>query len=49
MVFLSASKFMVGDKKQQQQENNSIEIRGPLASTKEHQKIFMLNIEWDLH
>ena len=39
MVFLSASKVMVGDKKQQQQQDdNSIEIRGPLASTKEHQK-----------
>ena len=35
MVFLSASKVMVGDKKKNN--NNSIEIRGPLASTKEHQ------------
>ena len=33
MVFLSASKVMVGDTKK----NNSIEIRGPLVSTKEHQ------------
>ena len=32
MVFLSASKVMVGDN------NNSIEIRGPLASTIEHQE-----------
>ena len=36
MVFLSASKVMVGAKKQQQQDDVSIEIRGPLASTKEH-------------
>ena len=41
MVFLSASKVKVGDKNKKQDKTttkNSIEIRGPLASTKEHQK-----------
>ena len=37
MVFLSASKIMVGDNKTTRQ--GSIEIRGPLASTKEHQQL----------
>ena len=37
MVFLSASKVMVGDKTKKKKQDVSIEIRGPLASTKEHQ------------
>ena len=43
MVFLSASKVMVGDKKQKKQDV-SIEIRGPLASTKEKQNDFPLEL-----
>ena len=38
MVLLSASKVMVGDNKTKHKKN-SIEIRGPLASTKEHQNV----------
>ena len=45
MVFLSASKVMVGDKtkkttRRQQQQDVFTETRGPLASTKEHQNIY---------
>ena len=39
MVFLCASKVMVGDKNKTKQKQVSIEIRGPLASTKEHQNV----------
>ena len=45
MMFLSASKVMVGDNTTTTK--NSIEIWGPLASTKEHQYIKMMRVPED--